>query len=116
MKIAIIGSTQYKDKFINLEGILVQHGHEVKIPAFDNHPNFNELDICEFNLGIIKWADEVYLIWDNRSIGAIFDIGMVFALNKPLKIQYIESKTFANVVTLYSKKFDIGDIETGGGL
>lgn len=104
MKKLIIGSTQYKEKFLLLKEALEFSGHEVKIPAFDDKKDLDDLGVCLYNLDLIKWADEVHLIWDNRSPGAIFDMGMVFALNKPLSISYIEDKTFAGVFKKYANR------------
>ena len=102
MKIAIIGSTQYISKFESLRNRLKIQGHEVRIPAFDDIKG-DEYDICAYNRDVIMWADEVYLIWDGRSIGAIFDIGMCFALQKKLVIEYLEPKAFVNFVKLYAQ-------------
>lgn len=101
MKIVIIGSTQYKEKFENHKSKLVADGHEVKIPAFDDHPELDDFGVCIYNRDAIKWADEVHLIWDRRSTGTIFDFGMVFMAEKPLKIIYLEPKTFENVMKKY---------------
>lgn len=75
MKICIIGSTQYQKKFDDLKALLERQGHEVRTPAFDDHPEFDELQICEYNREMVEWADKVWLIWDRRSIGTIFDLG-----------------------------------------
>ena len=101
MKIAIIGSTQYKDKFIKQQIVLELQGHEVRIPAFDDHPDLDELGVCQFNRECIQWADEIHVIWDQRSTGTIFDFGMCFALQKPIKIIYMEPKTFKGVFEKY---------------
>ena len=105
MKIAIIGSTQYMDKFIEHKKELEKNGDEVRIPALDNFKGMNEIEVCEYNRKNIEWADEVHLIWDNRSVGTIFDMGMVFALRKPLEIIYIEKRTFENVFRQYEKRW-----------
>ena len=105
MKITIIGSTQYLERFETLKGKLEAEGHEVKIPAFDHHPEFDELQVCEYNRSLIEWADKIYCIWDQRSVGTVFDFGMVFAMKKPLEIYYIELKTFAGVMRKYEEKF-----------
>ncbi len=47
MKIVLIGSTGYRDKFEVQKAIFTSMGHEVSIPAFDDHPVFNELELCE---------------------------------------------------------------------
>lgn len=57
MKITLIGSTQYKDKFIRCKEELESEGHEVRIPAFDDHESFDELDVCTYNRELIHWAD-----------------------------------------------------------
>lgn len=102
MRITIIGSTQYRNKFSELKERLEKEGHDVKIPAFDDKKDLDDLGVCLYNRDLIAWADKVYLIWDNRSPGAIFDMGMVFALDKPLVIEYLEQKTFAGVFTKYA--------------
>ncbi len=104
MKILIIGSTQYLQKFIDLKNKLEKEKHIVKTPIFDDNPLFNELELCEYNRDLIKWADKIYLIWDGRSVGAIFDFGMLFALEKPLIIEYIEPKTITGVIKRYAEK------------
>lgn len=103
MKITIIGSTQYRQRFENLKHMLEHEGHEVRTPAFDDNPEFDELAICEYNRTAIEWADEIRLIWDRRSTGTIFDFGMCFMARKPFKIEYLEPKTFENVMRKYSE-------------
>ena len=101
MKIVIIGSTQYVEKFNTHKDEMEKLGHIVRIPAFDDHPDFDELEVCEYNLECIEWADAAHLIWDGRSIGTVFDFGMVFALRKPLQIIYVEEKTILGVMRRY---------------
>lgn len=101
MKITLIGSSQYGELFQKVKVRLMEDGHEVRIPAFDTHPNLDELGICEYNRSLIEWADEVHVIWDGRSLGTCFDFGMLFALRKPFVIEYIEPKTFKGVMERY---------------
>lgn len=101
MKITIIGSTQYKDKFIALKQKLESEGNEVCIPAFDDHPELDDLGVCLYNRDKIEWADKIYLIWDRRSTGTIFDFGMTFMARKQFQIEYLEPKTFENVMKKY---------------
>ncbi len=100
IKVTIIGSTQYRDRIIRHRSGLIREGHKVEIPAFDDH-ELDELGICEHNRSLIEWADRVDIFWDQRSMGTIFDFGMAFALSKPIKIIYLEPKTFANVMRRY---------------
>jgi len=103
MKIAIIGSTAYKERMLAYKKLLesIYKDIKVSIPAFDDHPELNELGICKYNLWKIKEADRVDIFWDCRSMGTIFDFGMAFALGKPIKVVYLEPKTFMNVMRQY---------------
>lgn len=44
------------------------------------------LDICKQNLAAIKQAERVFIIYDPTSDGSLFDLGMAFALGKPLTV------------------------------
>jgi len=101
--IAIIGSTSYRDKMLEHKKYIEHFCLEVRIPAFDDHEDLDEIGVCQYNLEIIKWADEVHVFWDQRSVGTVFDFGMCFALNKPIKIEYLQPKTFANLMRKYEK-------------
>ena len=103
MKVTLIGSHAYRDKMMKYKHDLEQEGYEVKIPAFDYHPDFNELQIFEYNLSIIVWADRVDIFWDKRSFGTVLDFGMTFALGKPIKIVYMEHKTVENGMRQYQE-------------
>lgn len=106
MKIAIIGSTAYEQRMQGHKFHLEHdQGHEVRIPALD-HLSGNELDIISYNREMIEWADEVHMIWDGRSMGTIFDLGMTFALRKKLVIVYINPKKFLNFVEQYGKPLE----------
>lgn len=107
MRIAILGSTQFKDMFYRHERVLLKEGHEVRKPAFDDHEELDELGVCKHNLEIIKWADRIDIIWDQRSNGFIFDFGMLFALDKPIKIVYLEPKTLTGVLRKYADSKEI---------
>ena len=85
---------------------LEAEGHEVRIPAFDDHPDLDALGVCRYNREAIAWADRVDVIWDARSIGFIFDFGMVFALHKAVYLVYVEEKTFRDVVLNYAKTLE----------
>ena len=104
MKVVIIGSTQYVEKIKEHKKKLERKGDTVRIPAFDDHKELDELGVCKYNRKLIKWADEVHVIWDRRSMGTIFDFGMAFALEKPIRIIYLEPKTFEGVMKKYEKE------------
>lgn len=102
MKIAIIGSSQYQEKVRKKADELRSQGHDVRLPAYDDYKDFDELDCISYNRALIEWADEVHIIWDNRSSGTIFDFGMCFALRKKVVVDYIESKTFEKAMKAYA--------------
>lgn len=102
--ILLIGSSQYRDKFQKAKDDLEKLGHKVLIPAFDDTPWLDSLGICDRNLELMKEADEVHVIWDNRSVGTIFDLGMAMALKKKVVVRYIEPKTFEQVINQYESR------------
>ena len=104
MRVLIIGSTQYRSKMKDHAKKLEAEGHAVSMPAFDDHSDFNELELCRYNLRRVKEADEIHIMWDQRSFGTMFDFGMAFALGKPIKVVFLETKTFANVLRMYERE------------
>jgi len=104
MRIAIIGSTQYLSKFVSHKKEMESEGHEVRIPALDDKPLLNELGICEYNRNMIEWADRIDIIYDGRSIMTLFDFGMAFMANKPIKIVFYEPKAVKNVFFQYEEQ------------
>ena len=106
MKIAIIGSHQYKEKFLKHKEELELEGHEVRIPAFDDHPELDDLGVCEYNRDLIRWADRVDMIWDQRSLGTVLDFGMLFMAEKLLHIVYLEPKTIRGIMEKYERKIN----------
>jgi len=69
------------------------------------------LRICADNRLAIEGADFVSLIWDPQSQGSLFDLGMAFALRKPIylvnrrDIRPTEKKSFTNFLL----SIDIGE-------
>ncbi len=101
-KIALIGSTHLRDKMKWHQHRLREKRDEAMLPSFDNDVEGEGLDLLRNNRWLIEWADEVHLFWDGRSIGTIFDFGMVFALRKPLKIIYMEKKSIKGQMEQYA--------------
>ena len=58
--------------------------------------------ICADNRAAIEAAERVFVIWDGKSQGCLFDLGMAFALRKPITVISIppisEDKSFQNIM------------------
>lgn len=67
------------------------------------------LDICNSNLLAIMAADVVHIIWDGKSTGSLFDLGMAFALRKrviPIELPpETDHKSFQNMIQAYADSF-----------
>jgi nucleoside 2-deoxyribosyltransferase len=77
--------------------------HEVYYPFLHtNQVDDTGLRICRDNLAAIQNADAVAVIWDGKSQGCLFDLGMAFALGKPVIAIELptptDGKSFQNMV------------------
>jgi hypothetical protein len=76
---------------------LESEGHKVYWPARDtNQQDTIGLRICKDNRLAIAHADIVYVIWDGKSQGCLFDLGIAFALRKKIRpvVGYFPTLTF----------------------
>jgi hypothetical protein len=100
-----------------LEGIETQvyyleaQGKKVYWPTRDTNQNDSSgLRICRDNREAIKNSKFVYVIWDAKSQGCLFDLGIAFALNKPIKtiVGYMPAmtngKSFQNMIFDWEEK------------
>ncbi len=82
-----------------------KEGHEIYDPIKDT----NQLDsiglrICNDNRRAIEDCDAVLFLWDGKSTGCLFDLGMAFALRKSVRtvVGYMprmtNGKSFQNMV------------------
>ena len=64
--------------------------------------------ICLDNLQAISDADKIFIFWDGKSQGSVFDAGMAFALNKPIEIvsvpDLIGEKSFQDMLAYWERK------------
>ena len=79
---------------------------QVYWPARDTHQNDPiGLAICQENLKAMQDADVVHIIWDGKSQGSLFDLGMAFALGKwvvPIELTAPTSgKSFQNMINAW---------------
>lgn len=93
---------------------LEDEGHTVFYPPRDvNQGDPVGLSICTSERSAIERADEVHVFYMCRSQGTHFDLGMAFALRKPIKIIAVleassadykaTGKTYLRAMRLYSK-------------
>ena len=87
---------------------LESQGYEVHWPPRDtNQKDLTGYRICAENRAAIEESDHVHFIWDGKSQGCLFDLGMAFALRKPvlpLKMPPLtEGKSFQNMVSQWAK-------------
>lgn len=120
-RIAIIGSTGLQRRMSDHGSEEIAKGNTVLLPAFDDEPGLDAYGVAEYNRVMIEKADEVHLIWDGRSMGTVFDFGMVFAMRKPLRLVYVEEKSLRGVMEGYVterrggyEQSDSSDRDSGG--
>lgn len=87
--------------------LLEKQGFKVHWPPRDTDQNDEiGLRICRDNAAAIAAADVVHVIWDGKSQGCLFDLGVAFALKKKLEIIIIpalsEGKSFQNMMAAWA--------------
>ena len=97
-KFFIIHSKGLTNKASELAEKLRAEGHEVYVPGVQTKQDSDELTIANANRAAMRNADEVRVIWDGTSHGVIFDLGMAFAMEKPLKLEYVIPKTMTGLM------------------
>lgn len=99
--------TEYAEKAASVVYALEAAGHEVYYPARDTEQALNSYGICQANCKGVRWADEVHVIWDGKSQGVLFDMGMAFAMKKPIRVVSIpeatEEKSFQNLMYMWER-------------
>lgn len=61
-------------------------GNAVHLPHRDTDQSKSGIEICTQNMNAIREADEVHIDYKAESQGTHFDMGVAFALGKPIKI------------------------------
>jgi nucleoside 2-deoxyribosyltransferase len=85
---------------------LAADGFDVHWPLRDTDQSDNTgFDICSNNLKAISNADVVHVIWDGKSEGCLFDLGVAFALRKRIVVitlpETTEFKSFQNMIRIW---------------
>lgn len=101
------------ETFVGVVEALEADGWTVHWPPRDTDQNDNTgLRICRDNLAAIKAADVVHVIWDGRSQGCLFDLGIALALQKPVIPVDLPAKTdgksFQNMIRAWGAECKLG--------
>lgn len=90
-----VRSGKYKGEAERWVEMLEEEGVEVYYPPRDTDQADDGvgLHICEQNRAAIESADSVYVIYDKDSKGSHFDLGMAFALRKPIRLINVDDPT-----------------------
>lgn len=95
---------QYKER-------LKRKGKTLYYPGDDTDQNDAiGFRICTDNKNALANSKEVHIWYDKNSQGSLFDLGMAFALNKPLvivnpeEIEITPHKSFGNMILEWNKK------------
>ena len=85
-----------------------ESGYDLHWPPRDtNQVDDTGLRICQENKQAIVDADVVFFLWDGKSQGSLFDLGIAFALNKKIEIvdipELTSGKSFQNMVMEWQK-------------
>jgi len=79
-------SEEYRRKLEEYVNDLEEGGYRVHLPHRDTEQEARGLDICIQNKEAIVNADEVHIFYNSKSQGTHFDMGVAFALDKPVVI------------------------------
>ena len=83
-----LGESSYASRYVEE---LQQQGHKVYYPHRDTRQDDDTgFRICLENYFGIASADEVHVVYNANSQGQHFDLGIAFALGKPLKVVTVE--------------------------
>lgn len=83
--------------------MLHEQGCDVHLPFLhtDQDVELGGMMQCMQNRKAIEEADEVHVMWTGKSQGGLFDLGMAFALRKPLKIIRCDDETVCSSIENY---------------
>ena len=99
--------TETEEIVARLEG----EGWKVHWPPRDTRQDGDAtgLRICLDNRRAITQAQHVHVIWDGKSEGCLFDLGMAFALGKTIHVISLpdatEGKSFQNMIRAWEAPF-----------
>jgi len=92
-------------------------GWQVYWPPRDtNQQDETGYQICLENLEAIKKSDMIFVVWDGKSQGCLFDLGIAFALGKPIREVNLppatRHKSFQNMIRFWESQSSELDIQS----
>jgi len=100
---------EYRTKLESYVSGLEKRNIKVHLPHRDTNQNARVIEICEENAKAIRNADEVHIFYSSSSQGTHFDMGVAFALNKPLVVVeneiYHEGKNYPGMIDEWAAGF-----------
>jgi nucleoside 2-deoxyribosyltransferase len=90
---------------------LEDEGWEVHWPPRDtDQVDATGYRICRDNRAAIRAADAVFVVWDGKSKGSLFDLGMAFAMEKPVCVvelpPHTEARSLQKMVREWERRSD----------
>lgn len=76
----------YRKRLEDYAALMERGGSKVHLPHRDTNQKAGPMEICRENREAIIKADEVHVFYSPASQGTHFDMGIAFALRKPVHI------------------------------
>ena len=102
-------SDEFKKQIEDYVEEMESRNHMIHYPPRDtDQKDETGIRICTDNKKAIEQADEIHIFYDGKSKGALFDLGMAFALKKPVRAIRIpdeqeSGKSFIKIINELSK-------------
>jgi nucleoside 2-deoxyribosyltransferase len=97
---------------------LESKGYIVHFPPRDtNQEDETGYRICSDNRSAMESANIVAVVWDGKSQGGLFDLGMAFALRKPVLVYMLPEpsigKSFQNMIRFWEEYIPVQQLTNG---
>ncbi len=105
MNLLITSSAQYTDRVEHIRKDAETRGYTVRVLIIPQmNIELTEIENMRQALDLVKWADEIGILWDTYEIGTPMVFAMAFALDKRVKMRYTEPKRIVNLFQQYAEE------------